>query len=136
MSRRVLGAKGNRNKAEVEIAPLIDMVFILLVFFVVTTTFIKESGVDISRPQSAFAQKIDGTFLAVAIDKTGKVYAAGREISVNDPGTITRLLKDFGTERIVIQSDREVPTGRLLKVLDSCKQSGAKQVDVAALAKK
>ena len=130
---RILGGRRERRKASVEMAPLIDMVFILLVFFVVTTTFVKESAVAVERPSSAFAQPVSSGFLAVAIDKLGTVYVSGHAIEPDNHTTLNTLLKSSGHNRIVIQADGDVPTARLLKVLDTCKKTEADHVDVAAV---
>lgn len=130
---RVLGNKGGKRGATVDMAPLIDMVFILLVFFVVTTTFVRESGIEISRPQSSFSQSIENGFLPVAIDKTGTVQVGGRAIAPDASSIIAGFLQETGQNRIVIQADKDVPTSLLLQVLDTCRLSGAEQVDVAAI---
>jgi len=114
-------------------APLIDMVFILLIFFMVSTTFVRESGVDITRPQSALAQSIDPGFIPVTIDKHGSVHVAGRLIPPDSVRDVATTLREAHRNRIVIQADRDVPTHILLKVLDTCRLAGAKQVDVAAI---
>jgi len=114
-------------------APLIDMVFILLIFFMVSTTFVRESGVDITRPQSALAQSVDPGFVPVAIDKNGNVHIGGRLIPADSIRDVSNTLRETNRTRIVIQADRDVPTHILLKVLDTCRLAGAKQVDVAAI---
>lgn len=130
---RIFGSKGKRRGAVVEMAPLIDMVFILLIFFVVTTSFVKESGVEISRPESSQTQAIKESFVPVAIHKGGSVHIAGRAIAPDDSQSIRSTLERSKLSRIVIQADREVPTALLLKVLDTCNEAGAEKVDVAAL---
>lgn len=136
MSRaRVLGGKAGRRAAAVEMAPLIDMVFILLIFFVVTTSFVKEAGVEVSRPESAFAERVEEGFLPVAIDKGGGVHAAGRVLAPDAVRSIAALLSESGHKRVVIQADREVPTALLLEVMDTCKLAGARSIDVAAVGK-
>ena len=114
-------------------APLIDMVFILLIFFMVSTTFIRESGVDVSRPESSFAESIDQGFVSVAIDARGGVHVGGKVIPADSVRGIAAAMDEAGKRRIVIQADRSVVTELLLKVLDTCKLAGAKQVDVAAI---
>ena len=134
MSRsRVLGGRKERRGASVDMAPLIDMVFILLIFFMVSTSFVRESGVDISRPQSAMAQSVDPGFVPVTIDRAGAVYIGGRHMAPDSIREVSNTLRETNRTRIVIQADREVPTHLLLKVLDTCRLAGASQVDVAAI---
>ena len=113
-------------------APLIDMVFIMLIFFIVTTSFVKEAGVEVHRPDSRQARAIEERFLPVAITKSGSVYLGRRIVRPDAVEAVARALEEAGLSRIVIQADREVPTGLLLQVLDTCRAAGAQRVDVAA----
>ena len=130
---RFLAERRSRPAAAIEMAPLIDMVFILLIFFIVTTSFIREAGVEIDRPRSAQARSMTESFVPVAIHKAGSVHVAGRVIRPDDVAAITRAMAEASTWKIVIQADREVPTGLLLRVLDTCRMAGGEQVDVAAI---
>jgi len=121
--------------ATIEMAPLIDMVFILLIFYIVSTSFVQDAGVVVNRPESRSAEPVTTRYLPVAITKTGAVYVAGRAIAPDEAGPIETALKDISATRVVIQADREVPTGLLLRVLDTCKAAGAETVDVAAIAR-
>jgi len=114
-------------------APLIDMVFILLIFYIVSTSFVQDAGVVINRPRSSFAEPVTRRFLPVAITKAGTVHVAGLAIGPDDTGPIEAALRDMETRRVVIQADRDVPTALLLRVLDTCKAAGAETVNVAAI---
>jgi len=131
MRRRIFGGNGD-GQAQIEMAPLIDMVFILLIFFMVATSFVRESGVDITRPQSRTATSIDEGFVPVAVQANCAVHIAGRKIPADSVRGIRSVLDETGRKRVLIQADREVPTHLLLTVLDSAKLAGATQVDVAA----
>lgn len=131
--RRVFGRGGERRGANVEMAPLIDMVFILLIFFMVTTSFIRESGVKVDRPQSQFTEKLQSTFLPVGIDAEGGVHVAGQIVPPDSVRGIRDALEAAGQQRVLVQADKRVTTELLLKVLDTCKLAGATQVDVAAV---
>lgn len=134
MRRGVLtGRRRSRPGATIEMAPLIDMVFILLIFYIVSTSFVQDAGVVVNRPESASAAPVTSRYLPVAVTKLGTVHVAGRTIAPDAPGPIEDALEDIDAHRVVIQADREVPTGLLLRVLDTCKAAGAEQVDVAAL---
>ena len=114
-------------------APLVDMVFLLLIFFVVTTSFVRESGVTVERPQSRDAAAVNGTYLTVAITKEGAVYSGGRPIGADDAAAIGQALAESATRSVVIQADREAPTGLLLRVMDACRAAGADPVSVSAV---
>ena len=134
MRRGILTSRQGRGRgATIEMAPLIDMVFILLIFYIVSTSFVQDAGVSVSRPQSASAQPVTGRYLPVAVTKAGTVYVAGSSIAVDDHRAIARALSELQARRVVVQADRDVPTGLLLRVLDTCRAAGAENVDVAAL---
>ncbi len=126
--------KGGRAAA-IEMAPLIDMVFILLIFYIVSTSFLQETGVNVDRPESDAAARISGQFLPVAITKSGTVHVAGRTISSGDRGAVAEALRQQSASRVVLQADRDVPTGLLLEVMDTCRSAGADRVDLAAVRK-
>lgn len=127
------GRRRQKAGAVIEMAPLIDMVFILLIFYIVSTSFVQDAGVVINRPGSESARPVTGRYLPVAITKSGWAYVAGRSIAPDDQAAIERALLEAGVRRVVLQADREVPTGLLLRVLDTCKAAGAEGVDVAAI---
>ncbi len=134
MRRGVLtGRRTGGPGATIEMAPLIDMVFILLIFYIVSTSFVQDAGVVVNRPQSNFARPVTSRYLPVAIAKSGTVHVAGRTIAPDQSAAIRTALEDANVRRVVIQADRETPTGLLLRVLDSCKEAGAESVDVAAI---
>ncbi len=135
MRHGVLTRRRYRSRgATIEMAPLIDMVFILLIFYIVSTSFVQDAGVVVNRPQSASAKQITARYLPVAITKTGTVHVAGRTINPDDDAPIEAAMKDLDARRVVIQADRDVPTHLLLRVLDTCKAAGADEVNVAAIA--
>ena len=134
MRRGVLtGRRRESAGAVIEMAPLIDMVFLLLIFYIVTTSFAQDAGVVVNRPESRSAQPVTARYLPVAVTKMGTVHVAGRPISPDDAAAVENALNDLNTRTVVIQADREVPTGLLLRVLDTCKAGGAEVVNVAAL---
>ncbi len=136
MRRGVLTARRRRGSgATIEMAPLIDMVFILLIFYIVSTSFVQDAGVVVNRPGSRSAEPVTSRFLPVAITKLGTVHVAGRTIGPDDAAVVEAALQDLGVRRVVIQADREVPTVLLLRVYDSCKAAGAEVINLAAIAK-
>ena len=118
--------------AEVEIAPLIDMVFILLIFFMVSTTFVKDMKVDIQRPGAATATTASTKSLRILIDNRGDVYVDGQPVRV---WMVQSRVKDFleasGNESVLVIVDRQVPAERLVEVVDQARLAGASDVGVA-----
>ncbi len=116
----------------IDMSPLLDVVFILLIFFIVTTVFVKETGVKVDKPQAISAQRLEQTVILLAITADGKVVYDGNHIGVAGVrGTIEQLQND--KERaVVIQADKTVPAELLLEVIDEAKLAGAKTVNLAA----
>jgi len=129
----ILRRRRRGRGASIEMAPLIDMVFILLIFYIVSTSFVQDAGVTITRPQSAAAETITQRYVPVAITKRGVVRVAGRAAGPDDTEPIRAALREMGTNRVVVQADRDAPTGLLLRVMDTCRAAGAENVDVAAI---
>ncbi len=117
---------------EVNMAPLIDCVFLLLIFFIVTTVFVEETGVDIRRPRAVSAETLDRHSLLIALTADGEIVHAGRTLSL--PG-VRGLVAQQMRERevsVVILADVDARSGRLVELIDECKLGGAAQVSVAA----
>lgn len=134
--RRCLSGKRARGAATIEMAPLIDMVFLLLIFYIVSASFVQESAVGINRPESGAASPTREPYLAMALTKSGAVHVGGRVVAPDDREAVARCLREMGARRALVQADREVPTALLLRVMDTCREAGAEAVDVAAVAKR
>jgi len=117
---------------EINISPLIDMVFILLIFFIVTTTFVEETGVEVTKPQASSALDLSKNSILIAITANGKVVYGGREIGTGGVrSTVRRLLTDAPESPVIIQSDKVVPTELLVRVIDESKLGGARAVSIS-----
>jgi biopolymer transport protein ExbD len=115
------------------IAPLIDMVFILLIFFLVTTSFIKETGIEVNRPIAVTAGSKAGQTILVGVTKDGRIYMNRKEIDIRLLRTnIERELAENPDASVIIVADRESKTGFVIKVMDQCRLAGAKNVALAA----
>lgn len=116
---------------ELNISPLIDMVFILLIFFIVTTVFVEETGVDVNKPQAASAVDLEKNSILIAITDTGKVVYGGREIGLSGVRSVVRRNNQREKMPVIIQSDRSVPTHLLVGVIDEAKLAGAESVSIS-----
>ncbi len=113
-------------------SPLIDMVFILLIFFIVTTVFVEETGVEVNKPQASAAIPLQAESILIAITSSGKVVYGGREIGVGGVRSVVRRLVQGDPEiPAIIQADRSVPTELLVRVIDECKLGGARAVSIS-----
>lgn len=127
--RRSTDATADSN--EVNLTPMLDVVFIMLIFFIVTTSFIKESGVEIERPESSAASPRPDAQVLIAVTPEGAVWVDGKPVDVHRVGQqVADMLSDDGA--VVIQADRASTTGLLIEVMDRLKQAGVNQIAVAA----
>ncbi len=125
--------KARKKHIELNMAPLIDMVFILLIFFLVTTSFVKETGVDICRPTATTATSREKAKILVGITKDDLIYMDKREIDIRAVrANIERAIAENPEASVVIVADRESRTGITIKVMDGCRLGGAKNVSIAA----
>ena len=120
------------QRADLDISPLIDMVFILLIFFMVSTTFVKDMKIDIERPGAATAQAASSKALRVNIDSGSNIYIDGNPVR---PWMVQSRVREFlessGGGSVLVITDRRVPADRLIEVVDQCRLAGATDVGVA-----
>jgi biopolymer transport protein ExbD len=122
----------SEEQTQVDISPLIDMVFILLIFFMVSTTFVKDMKLDLDRPGASSAGAANSKAIRVYIDNQSKVYVDGQPTRVWVlQSKVRELLKTGGTSSVLVVTDKNVPADRLIEVVDSCRLAGAKDVGVA-----
>lgn len=125
--------RAQKKTVELNIAPLIDMVFILLIFFLVTTSFVRETGVDIDRPTAVTATAKDKSTILIGITPDNRIYMARREIDARAVRVnVERALAENPEAGVMIVADRESRTGVVLRVMDACKLAGAEDVAMAA----
>lgn len=133
MRRFGLKTKLEQTPQQVDISPLIDVVFILLIFFIVTSVFIKETGVDIDKPTAISAQNLSNNIVLIAITEQGDVVFDGSNIGVVGVRPLLEQILLAGEKSVVIQADKSVPTALLVEVLDQAKLAGASNVNIATL---
>ncbi len=116
----------------VDISPLIDMVFILLIFFMVTTTFVKDAQVELNRPSAASATPASTKAIRVTLDRRGELYVSGRPVRPwMLQSTVRDMLRGADDRPILVVTDEAVQAQKLLNVIDQCRLAGAKDVAVA-----
>ncbi|GAB4298073.1 MAG: biopolymer transporter ExbD [Myxococcota bacterium] len=126
--------RGREEKGvEINIAPLMDMVFILLIFFAVTTSFLKPAGIEINRPTAKTALTLKSSDLIIAISAAGVIYAEGRPVELASLyGIVSRNFRAQKSPDILIAADELAPTGILVKVMDECRRAGATNIALSA----
>jgi len=121
------------EEAEVNMTPMLDVVFILLIFFIVTATFVKEAGIDVNRPEAATAVKKEKANILIAISDKGEVWINKRRIDVRAvEANVQRLKAENPQGTVVIQADKKATTDVLIKVMDGARAAGVYDVSIAA----
>ncbi len=114
---------------EVDLSPLIDVTFLLLIFFVLTTSFSQERQLEIERPSASSEDKGEAEPLRVALDAQGTAYLGGNPVA---PWLLQRRveaqLRATGARQVLLIADVSVPSGRLVDVIDQCRLAGARSV--------
>jgi biopolymer transport protein ExbD len=120
------------EEADVNLTPMLDVVFIMLIFFIVTASFVKESGVEIQRPSASTAEKKTAAIL-IAITAEDEIWLQKRPIDVRSVrANVERLLAENPQSGVVIQADRNSKNGVLVQVIDQARLAGAVGVSLAA----
>ncbi|MBU2970151.1 MULTISPECIES: biopolymer transporter ExbD [unclassified Pseudoalteromonas] len=118
---------------EINMTPMLDVVFIMLIFFIVTATFVKESGIDVNRPEAATAVKKERANILVAISDEGAIWINKRQIDIRAvQANIERLKAENPQGSVVIQADKKSTTDTLIKVMDAARAAGVFDVSIAA----
>lgn len=117
----------------IDITPMLDVVFIMLIFFIVTTSFVKESGIDVSRPSAKTAKKQQRASILVAINQVGEIWIQRRKVDLQSVrANIERLHAESPEGTVVIQADKRSETGLLVDVMDQVKLAGVQRISIAA----
>ena len=123
------------EEIDLNITPMLDIVFIILIFFVVSTSFIKESGVDVSRPGASSAERKERGNIMVGITSDNQVWIDRRQIDIRAVrANIERLHAENPEAAVVVQADKDSKTGLLVQVIDQSKLAGVQDVSIAATA--
>jgi biopolymer transport protein ExbD len=120
--------------ASIDLSPLIDVVFILLIFFIVTSVFIKDPGVQVDKPQAATVEELQNDLILLAITQSGEVFYDHSNIGIAGVRSTVAALLLAEDRPIVIQADRQVTTELLVRVIDEAKLGGATSVHIATAA--
>ncbi len=121
------------EESEINITPMLDVVFIMLIFFIVTASFVKESGIDVNRPDAPTATVQEKANILIAINETGEIWMDRRKV---DPRAVRANIERMHAENpqgtVVIQADKESKTDVLMHVMDSSRAAGVYEVSIAS----
>ncbi|MFC4700392.1 ExbD/TolR family protein [Glaciecola siphonariae] len=123
----------DEEEATIDMTPMLDVVFIMLIFFIVTASFVKEAGIDVNRPDASTAVKKDRASILVAISDKGEIWINKRRVDVRAvQANIERLHAENPQGTVVIQADKKATTETLIKVMDASRAAGILDVSIAA----
>ena len=122
---------GRSNEQDVDISPLIDVVFILLIFFMVSTTFVKDAQLELERPSAQSAEPADTKSVRISIDRKGDVYLGDTPVRLwMLQGRVREQLRSAAESTVLVIADQSISAQKLIDVVDQCRLAGAKNVGV------
>lgn len=120
------------DDAQIDLTPMLDVVFIMLIFFIVTASFIKEAGIEVNRPEASTAEPKENVNILVAISATNEIWMDKRRIDERAVrANIERLHAENPKGAVVIQADNESNTETVAAVLDAAREAGVYDVSLA-----
>ena len=121
------------EETEINLTPMLDVVFIMLIFFIVTASFVKEAGIDVNKPGAATAERKERGNILVAITANGQVWVDKRPVDIRAVrANIERLHAENPQGSVVIQADKNSKNGLLVQVMDAARLAGVTNVSIAA----
>ncbi|MEN8006256.1 MAG: biopolymer transporter ExbD [Candidatus Krumholzibacteriota bacterium] len=133
MRHRHMALQPEEEEQEINITPMLDVVFIMLIFFIVTASFVKEAGIDVNKPEAQTAVAKEKANILIAIDAGGDIWIERRRV---DPravrANIERLHAENPQGTVVIQADEDARSGVLVQVMDAARLAGVYDVAIAA----
>lgn len=120
------------DEAQIDLTPMLDVVFIMLIFFIVTASFIKEAGVEVNRPEASTSNPKENVNILIAITSNDEVWMDGRRVDVRAVrANVERLHAENPKGAVVIQADKKSTTETVVKVLDASREAGVFDVSLA-----
>ncbi len=124
--------KAPEEEAQIDLTPMLDVVFIMLIFFIVTASFIKEAGVEVNRPEASTSNPKENVNILIAVTGNNEIWLDKRRIDVRAVrANIERLHAENPKGAVVIQADNESNTETVVAVLDASREAGVLDVSLA-----
>lgn len=133
MGRFRRSSSGEEPEETIEIAPvnMIDLMLILLIFFIVSTSFVEEPGVEVDKPQAASSVKLEKNSILIALTSKGEVVYGGQEIGISGVQPLVKRMLQKENVPVIIQADNRAQSGTLVRIIDEAKLAGAVKVSLA-----
>lgn len=117
----------------IDLTPMLDVIFIMLIFFIVTTSFVREAGIEINRPAAETASKQEQNSILIAVSTSGEVWMDGQKVDARAlRGLIRKRRSEHPQAAVVVQADRDAKAGLMVQVMDQARLAGVRDVAVAA----
>ena len=131
---RRFSQKKHQEDTEINLTPMLDVVFIMLIFFIVTTSFVKETGIEINRPSAKSTTSKAKANILIAIRNNDEIWIDKRMVDIRSVrANIERMKASNSTNSVVIQSDSQAKTGTLVKVMDQIRLAGIFSISISTL---
>jgi len=130
----MLYRKKREKNSLIDLSPLIDVVFLLLIFFMVSTTFKDQHGMDLTLPEASSVMQKEDEDLSVTVDRDGQIFVNGEVVKLSDLESFLSEKKGSGLSEktIILNIDQSISHGRVVKVMDAVKSAGAKGIAFSA----
>ncbi len=133
MRRSIIQSAHEEEEGEINLTPMLDVVFIMLIFFIVTATFIKEAGIDVTRPLAEMARAQQKASILIAVSPSNEIWIDRKKVPPQGVRTaIERLLAENPEGEVVVQADRESQAEAVLAVLEAAREAGVKKIALSA----
>lgn len=133
MRRSLSRLSSSEEESAIDLTPMLDVVFIMLIFFIVTASFVKEAGIPVNKPEAATASKQDRANILIAISATDEIWIDGRRTDSRAlRAVIERLHAENPKGSVVIQADKLSTNEKLVKVMDAARSAGVMDIALAA----
>ena len=133
MRRNAINAAVKDDESEINLTPMLDVVFIMLIFFIVTANLIKEPGLEINRPDSDTAETQENAAILIAVGSNDEVWMDGRRIDVRQvKANVVKMLADNPKGSVVIQADEQAVADTIIKVMDGAREAGVNAISLAS----
>lgn len=132
MSRSLVRREGEEASAEIDLTPMLDVVFIMLIFFIVTASFVKEAGIEVNRPEASSAESKENVNILVAVSATNEIWIDQRRVDVRSVrSVIERMHAENPKGAVVVQADAASNTEAVVAVIDAAREAGVVDVSLA-----
>ena len=130
--RKGLIEQASEDEAPVDLTPMLDVVFIMLIFFIVTASFVKQTGIEVNRPQAQTAETKENASILIAINDANEIWVDQRRIDIRSVrANVERMHAETPQSVVVVQADNNANVKTLTAVVDAAREAGVVDVSIA-----